>query len=493
VWQALAAVGLVFLVAAAGALTTVVALGRGDSEPPVDRPPRAASAAEDAEETEPEPSESPDPTPTEYSAEQLASMFGDAVWKVEARGCDAVSTGSAFAIDERTLITNWHVTVIDPAPTLLSRDGSRELRGRVIGWSEQPDVAVIVVDEDLPVTVDFVEATGLSEGQALVGLGYPAPATDFTVTRASIMSFQVVDGQRQAIRADGLLDKGNSGGPVLTSTGNVAGVVTEMADNRGGMQLIPLAYTHDYLRDTIDGILAEPSAVSADCEAAGLRPELPDGWDDWDVAPTGGAWAYGDDRALDGLWDACQAGDWAACDELFYVSPFGSEYEAFGASCGDREWWWGTCEYFMDTTGGGGSSAPSRPSELAGPDGYGDDTGLDRLWDGCKAGDWDACDSLYVQAPFDSRYEEYGATCGDRTSWAGGGCGWEMYVEPETFGDDAGLDRLWDGCKAGDWDACDSLYYEAPLGSRYEAFGSTCGERVGRTDGGCWWEFESDW
>ncbi|WP_043500431.1 hypothetical protein [Georgenia sp. SUBG003] len=49
-----------------------------------------------------------------------------------------------------------------------------------------------------------------------------------------------------------------------------------------------------------------------------------------------GADAYGDDPALDALWDSCEQGDAQACDDLFMDSPVGSEYEDFGASCGER-------------------------------------------------------------------------------------------------------------------------------------------------------------
>ncbi len=45
---------------------------------------------------------------------------------------------------------------------------------------------------------------------------------------------------------------------------------------------------------------------------------------------------YGSDPELDALWDACEGGDNAACDELYIQSPFGSEYEAFAESCGGR-------------------------------------------------------------------------------------------------------------------------------------------------------------
>lgn len=46
--------------------------------------------------------------------------------------------------------------------------------------------------------------------------------------------------------------------------------------------------------------------------------------------------AYGDDPALDALWDGCAAGDAAACGELYLSSPLGSEYEAFALTCGGR-------------------------------------------------------------------------------------------------------------------------------------------------------------
>lgn len=51
--------------------------------------------------------------------------------------------------------------------------------------------------------------------------------------------------------------------------------------------------------------------------------------------PAGGL-VYGDDPDLDALYDACDAGDGAACDELYWSSAAGSEYETFGGTCGGR-------------------------------------------------------------------------------------------------------------------------------------------------------------
>ncbi|WP_229023186.1 DUF2510 domain-containing protein [Actinomarinicola tropica] len=45
---------------------------------------------------------------------------------------------------------------------------------------------------------------------------------------------------------------------------------------------------------------------------------------------------YGDNPTLDALWDACEGGDGQACDDLYFQSPLGSEYEEFGDTCGGR-------------------------------------------------------------------------------------------------------------------------------------------------------------
>ena len=45
---------------------------------------------------------------------------------------------------------------------------------------------------------------------------------------------------------------------------------------------------------------------------------------------------YGEDPALDALWDACEGGSGAACDQLWAEAPLDSVYEKFGVTCGNR-------------------------------------------------------------------------------------------------------------------------------------------------------------
>jgi hypothetical protein len=52
----------------------------------------------------------------------------------------------------------------------------------------------------------------------------------------------------------------------------------------------------------------------------------------------------------------------------------------------------------------------------------------------------------------------------------------------DTYGDDAHLDSLWDACAGGSGAACDDLFFESPIGSQYEDFGNTCGNRFSQSD-----------
>lgn len=271
--------------------------------------------------------------PLSFTAEEIASEFGPSVWRVESSGCGEIWTGTAFAIDEHHLVTNHHVVANNTVPSLVSRDGER-VTATVIGWSERPDVAVLRVDEPQARWLEWAPTDELRVGQAIVALGYPVPATDFTVTPGNILSFQSRTDVTEAVRTNAAIDRGNSGGPALDSQGRVVGVVTEMAPNWDGFQLVPLVFTHDALSELIDDFLSDPDEPEVDCDDVPWwdyddDSSYPDSW--WGDADT-----YGDDADLDVLWDACDDGDFEACDDLWYLSPIDSDYEEFGDTCGRR-------------------------------------------------------------------------------------------------------------------------------------------------------------
>jgi hypothetical protein len=156
--------------------------------------------------------------------------------------------------------------------------------------------------------------------------------------------------------------------------------------------------------------LADYNAAT-DLDAASLSPAVQDALEscvEGDPAvDTGGLFeagsTYGDNAVLDALWDACQAGAMASCDELYSTSEIGSEYETFGATCGQQA---------PDSSGG--------TCDI--PFSYGDNAALDSLWDACEGGDGASCDNLYFESPVGSVYETFGDTCGNRYDESPGFC-----------------------------------------------------------------------
>lgn len=114
--------------------------------------------------------------------------------------------------------------------------------------------------------------------------------------------------------------------------------------------------------------------------------------------------AYGDDATLDALWDGCSGGSMVDCDDLYWLSGVGTEYENYGATCGNtQEWSAGSCEIADGT---------DNPASEPGSGAPGTDASLDALWTSCSEGDMAACDELYWNAPSGSDYETYGGSCG---------------------------------------------------------------------------------
>jgi hypothetical protein len=187
----------------------------------------------------------------------------------------------------------------------------------------------------------------------------------------------------------------------------------------------------------------------------------------------------------------------------------------------------------MSRGNGGEATTTTVAATVDVPFAYGDDAGLDGLWDECAGGARVACDSLAVDAPFGSEYREFGATCGflaggcagldtgqttppgderdalrvnceqgdpaaclELYETAGAGsddellaitCGYgagncaEQFGEPYTYGDDPYFDQLWEACSIGEAPACRELFNNSPIDSIYEHYGYICG----RPDAGC--------
>ncbi|GAB2971849.1 MarP family serine protease [Nocardioides montaniterrae] len=163
-----------------------------------------------------------------------------------ANSCGRGVEGSGFVYAPGKVMTNAHVVagVHDPE---IQIDGETEL-ARVVHYDPQTDIAVLDVDTHSITPLKFaVGEHAASEGDPLAVVGYPQDGP-FDVQPARVRSAPTLrspdiygDGTvlRKVFSLRGLVRPGNSGGPLVTPTGAVAGVVfaASVTDNDTGYAL----------------------------------------------------------------------------------------------------------------------------------------------------------------------------------------------------------------------------------------------------------------
>jgi S1-C subfamily serine protease len=169
-----------------------------------------------------------DPELTEAAA-SVARVSGVAY------ACGTSATGTGFVIASDRVVTNAHVVAGVTAP-IIELPGQPAREGRIVYFDPIDDLALIAVDglgaPALPVVPP------LAPGTAAVVQGYPWGGP-FTMVNAEVISAGSVFvpdiyGDSSALRdiyaLAAQVQPGNSGGPLLTAGGDVAGVVFARAE-----------------------------------------------------------------------------------------------------------------------------------------------------------------------------------------------------------------------------------------------------------------------
>ncbi len=156
-----------------------------------------------------------------------------------AYACAIAMTGSGVIVGEGLIATNAHVVagVVNP---LVELPGRAPREGRVVAFDPERDVAIIAAD-DLGAPA-LTLSDGLAPGDAAAVQGYPHGGP-FTSVGATVLSeglasipdiYDAGSAPREiyALAAD--VQPGNSGGPLLTPAGEVAGIVFARGEDGAG-------------------------------------------------------------------------------------------------------------------------------------------------------------------------------------------------------------------------------------------------------------------
>ncbi|MGV8976425.1 MAG: S1C family serine protease [Cellulomonas sp.] len=163
-------------------------------------------------------------------------------------GCSSLSTGSGFALDATTLLTNRHV-VADSADLQISTYDGRDVAVRATTTAALADLAIVRTAEPLPAAPVLADTDPVA-GDAVTIVGYPLGG-QLTVTSGHVIG-ETMDPLNEnfgeVLVTDAAVEPGSSGSAALDSAGRVVGVV--YAKNTTGQSFIlPVSTLRTLLAD----------------------------------------------------------------------------------------------------------------------------------------------------------------------------------------------------------------------------------------------------
>ncbi len=138
-------------------------------------------------------------------------------------------SGAIYEVDGRTayIITNQHVVESYNRVTVTVNDRD-EHRGEVLGTDSVRDLAVVKICCGIFTSLPFGDASTLESGDEVVNIGYPLGLSgEATITRGIVSAIRYISQyQSDVIQTDAATNPGNSGGPMLSLSGEMLGINT---------------------------------------------------------------------------------------------------------------------------------------------------------------------------------------------------------------------------------------------------------------------------
>jgi serine protease Do len=199
-------------------------------------------------------------------------FFGD-----QPRQFKATSLGSGFIINkDGYILTNNHVVENATDVTVKLGDG-REFKAKVIGRDPKTDIALIKIEaSNLPV-VPLGNSDTLEVGEPVMAIGNPFGLNQ-TVTTGIVSAKGRFIGEGpydNFIQTDASINRGNSGGPLINTSGEAVGINTAIFSPTGGSIGIGFAIPIDMTKEVLPQ-LKERGQVTRGWLGVAIQPITPD-------------------------------------------------------------------------------------------------------------------------------------------------------------------------------------------------------------------------
>ncbi len=185
------------------------------------------------------------PPGSEEVPEFFKRFFGQPGMPMPQQPRGGTSYGSGFIISsDGYVLTNHHV-IADTDEVLVRLADRREYKAKVIGSDVMSDVALLKVEaNNLPV-LQIADSRKVKPGQWVIAIGSPF-GFDHSVTAGIVSGLgrPSIDGSQRYvpfIQTDVAINRGNSGGPLLNTAGEVVGINSQIFSNSGGYMGVSFA------------------------------------------------------------------------------------------------------------------------------------------------------------------------------------------------------------------------------------------------------------
>ena len=168
------------------------------------------------------------PAPPKPAA-RVAAAGPDAAVPSEAKSAKLVDqTGTGFVVSANGhVVTNHHVVEACVGDIQGNLTGQAPVKLRVVSSDETNDLALLQAPSPFN-EVATIKEKAVHSGASIVAIGFPFHGlltSDFTVTTGIVSSLSGVMNDTRFLQISAAVQPGNSGGPLLASTGEVVGVV----------------------------------------------------------------------------------------------------------------------------------------------------------------------------------------------------------------------------------------------------------------------------
>ena len=166
-----------------------------------------------------------------------------------------ISLGSGFLVSEDGYVLTNHHVVAGAEQIVVRLSDRREFTADLVGSDPPSDVALLKIDADGLPALRVGDSSALRAGQWVVAIGSPF-GLDHSVTAGIVSAVGRANPYANQqyvpfIQTDVAINRGNSGGPLLDTRGQVVGINSQIFSNSGGYMGVSFAIPIDMVMNVV--------------------------------------------------------------------------------------------------------------------------------------------------------------------------------------------------------------------------------------------------